>query len=143
MGTMIYVMALVAGVVALVREAMLVRSGRPGAESLFWERASLIVAVGCVVMALVMIPGPSARQSALVLRLATAELVFGVAALVVFGTRWRPMVGGLAAIALTIFSFLSGFSIGFFTIWIALALGIAALIHSSPLRSRPVSANSG
>ena len=143
MSTMIYVTALAAGVVATFREAMLVRSGRSGAESRFWQRASVIVAVGCVVMALVGIAGPIARQSAAVLQLAMAQLAFGVAALVVFGTRWRPMVDGLAAIALGIFSILSGFSIGFFTIWIALVLGIAALIHSIPSQGRPIGVNSG
>jgi hypothetical protein len=143
MGAMICVMAVAAGVVASFREAMLVRNGRTKRDSLFWQGASLIIAVGCVVMALVIIPGPIARQNALIGRLATAELVFGVGALMVFGTRWRPMTEGLAAIALGIFSFLSGFSIGFFTWWVALLLGIVALIHSSPPRSRPVGVNSG
>ena len=143
MRMMIYVMAAAAGVVASFREAMLVRSGRSGADSVIWQLASLVIALGCMVMAIVMLPGAMERQQALVVRLAAAELVFGVAALVVFGTRWRPMVEGLAAIALGIFSFLSGFSIGFFTIWIALALGMAALIHSIPSRGRPARVNSG
>ena len=87
-------------------------------------------------------PGAAPLVSCVIYSLTVCGL-FGVSALVVFGTRWRPMTEGLAAMALGIFSFLSGFSIGFFTWWVALLIGIVALIHSSAPGSRPVGVNSG
>jgi hypothetical protein len=143
MGAMVCVIAVAAGIVASFREAVLVRSGRQRQRSLFSQGTALLIAVGSVVMALVMIPGAIDRQNVFVVRFATGELVFGTAALLVFATRWRPLVEGLATISAGIFSFLSGFSIGFFTMWLALMLGLAAVIHSGQPESPRAGVNSG
>ena len=127
------------GLIAAFRSVLQTARGRLRVPSPIWEGSAFFASIVCVVFASMMLRGALERDQTFVLAIASTQLVFGVAAIGVFPTRWRPVTEGLAAIAAGILSFITGFSIGIFFMPFALALGVAAWLHSE----RPVMASDG
>ena len=117
------------GLIAAFRAVLFTVGSRPQVSSRMWEGSAFFAAIVCVVSASMMLRGALERGQTFVMAVAAAQLLFGIAAIGVFPTRWRSATEGLAATATGILSFITGFSIGIFIMPFALALGVAAWLH--------------
>ncbi|HYN82937.1 MAG TPA: hypothetical protein VES88_15740 [Gemmatimonadaceae bacterium] len=128
------ILAVVGGLGAAFRVAGQISSDRPRVQDRPWARVALVVAIICLATALFMIRNALVIWNPYVLPLAVLQLHLSLVAIVVYPTRWRATIEGLAAAALGVFSFLSGFSIGVFIMPFAAALAVVALIHMDERR---------
>lgn len=134
MGVTMCILAVVGGLGAAFRVAGQISSDRPRVQDRPWARVALVVAIICLATALFMIRNALVIWNPYVLPLAVLQLHLSLVAIVVYPTRWRATIEGLAAAALGVFSFLSGFSIGVFIMPFAAALAVVALIHMDERR---------
>jgi asparagine N-glycosylation enzyme membrane subunit Stt3 len=132
MASIVSLAAIVAGLIAAYRDAVLVASGRSRRSYVRWERFGLVTAIVCVPSAIFIIHNSLNGFGPIVLAMGLAQLVFGLAAILSFATRWRPLVEALAAVAIGVFSIITLFSIGILLTPFAIALGISAFSHSDP-----------
>jgi hypothetical protein len=126
------VLAVVAGAVAVYRDVKIVWRGGSRPANLGWERFGLVAALVCAVFGFLIIRNGSDKANSSILVFGAAQLALAGATILVFLTRWRRLTEGLAAVALGVLSFLTGFSIGIFFMPFAVALGVGALNHSDP-----------
>lgn len=117
------------GLIAAGAEAFWIFTGRVRREAPLWQTASIFAAIVSLLAALIMARN-SIGYSVVVTILASAQLIFALGAILVSATRWKPLVEGLSAAALSIFSVLTGFSIGMLLTPFAAALGAVALDHA-------------
>ena len=141
-GLLIWMSAVIFGVIGTILSALRVRRAWVQDDTLGWDVYALIVSAIGALTALLVIRGVLETHNLYVGAIAAVQLAVSVAAIVLFRTRWRPLTQGLGAIALGIFSFLTGFSIGLLVLPFAVALGAAA-IHNNDPRTRPFSAVGG
>ena len=119
--------AIVTGMVALVRDAVMLSTGRSRAVHPFWERACCVGGfVALLGGVLVVVQGRYSGGSA-VMMFAYGASALGLATILVFPTRWRLMSEGLGVVALGVFSLLAPI-----LFLIPFVLGITALRHSDP-----------
>jgi hypothetical protein len=131
------VLAFVLGVVAVYRDVKIARGGRSRPANPGWERFGLVSAVVCVLFGIIIIRNGTEKANSAILVLGAVQLALAGATILVFFTRWRRLTEGLAAVAVGVLSFLTGFSIGIFFIPFAVALGVAAINHTDAGVYRP------
>jgi hypothetical protein len=129
---LIWTSSLILGAIAAILAALRLRRGQVRDEYFGWDVFALIVSVISLLTSLLILRGVLETHNLIVGGIASLQLVFSVAAIAAYRTRWRSLTEGLGAIALGIFSFLTGFSIGFLVLPFAVALGVAAVHHNDP-----------
>jgi hypothetical protein len=136
-GLLVWNCGTILGLIAVVLGALRVRrsAGDERAHA-GWLMFGLIASVVSAAAALLVLYGVTQDGNAIVGAIAAIQLMVSVLAIVLFRTRWRPLTEGLAAVALGIFSFLSGFSIGMLVLPVAAVLGSVAVNHNDPRMHR-------
>lgn len=129
--------AIALGGVAVIRATILMKHSERLRRSPVAERFAMFLCAPCATVAALMIAGSVKDGNYIVFSAALLQLGFAAAGLGLYFTARRPLSEAFAAIAMGIFSILSGFSIGVYIAPFALAMGVLASHHLRIERRSP------
>lgn len=122
--------AIALGAYSAVRAMLLVRKGAQLRRSQTAERVAMLVCAACATAAALMAFGGIQGRNYIVLAAALVQLAFAAAGVAFYFTVRRPLCESFAAIAMGIFSILTGFSVGAYIAPFAVAMGVLGRQHS-------------
>lgn len=121
--------AIALGGFAVLRATILMKHSEPMRRSPVAERFAMSVCALCATVAVMMAAGSIRGGNYVVLSAALVQLAFAAAGLALYFTARRPLSEAFAAIAMGIFTILTGFSIGPILAPFAVAMGVLASHH--------------
>lgn len=121
--------AIALGGVAVIRGMLLIKRLEPTRRSPAAERFAMGLCALCATVAVMMAASSIKGGNYVVLSAAIAQLAFAAAGLALYFTSGRPLSEAFAAIAMGIFTILTGFSTGVFIAPFAVAMGVLASHH--------------
>lgn len=121
--------AIALGGIAVLRATLLMKHSEPMRRSPIAERFAMFLCAPCATVAVMMAAGSIRGGNYVVLSAALLQLAFAAAGLALYFTSRSPLSEAFAAIAMGIFTILTGFSIGVFIAPFAVAMGVLASHH--------------
>lgn len=123
------VVAIGLGTIAFFRAVMLMKHPVPLRRSPAAERFAMFLCGFCVTAGIAMAADAVRGANYPALSLAALQIVFAAAGLALYFTRRRPLSEALAAMAIGVFTILTGFSLGAYVAPFTVAMGVLANHH--------------